>query len=305
MRFDLTDLRLFLHVHEAGTITAGAERAHLALASASERLLAMEQALGAPLLVRGRRGVQATPAGQTLAHHARIVLQQMEQLRGELGAHGSGLAGHVRLLCNTSAMSEHLPAPLAAFLAAHPRIAVDAQERSSDGVADGVRDGLCDIGIASRSTDLQGLAVLPFVADPLDLVVPRGHPLAGRTRIALADAVQEDFAGLPDDSALQVHLARQARRQGQRLRYRARLQHVDAVCRLVGLGAGLVAIVPRAAAVRLARSTGIRRVGLSDAWAARELVLCVRADEGAGPGALPRHARALLDHLAGWRGAGG
>ncbi|WP_234384301.1 LysR family transcriptional regulator, partial [Paracidovorax avenae] len=174
MRFDLTDLRLFLHVHEAGTITAGAERAHLALASASERLLAMEQALGAPLLVRGRRGVRATPAGQTLAHHARIVLQKVEQLRGELGAHGSGLAGHVRLLCNTSAMSEHLPAPLAAFLAAHPRTAVDAQERSSDNVADGVRDGLCDIGIASRTADLQGLAVVPFVADPLDLVVPRG-----------------------------------------------------------------------------------------------------------------------------------
>ncbi|AVS99486.1 LysR family transcriptional regulator, partial [Paracidovorax avenae] len=55
----------------------------------------------------------------------------------------------------------------------------------------------------------------------------------------------------------------------------------------------------------LARSTGIRRVALSDAWAARELVLCVRADDGGAPGALPRHARALLDHLAGWRGAGG
>ncbi|AVS74857.1 LysR family transcriptional regulator, partial [Paracidovorax cattleyae] len=85
----------------------------------------------------------------------------------------------------------------------------------------------------------------------------------------------------------------------QRQRHRARLQHVDAVCRLVGLGAGLVAIVPRAAAVRLARSTGIRRVALSDAWAARELVLCVRPDDSGAPGALPLHARALLDHLAG------
>ncbi|WCM94939.1 LysR family transcriptional regulator [Acidovorax sp. NCPPB 2350] len=291
MRFDLTDLQLFLHVHEAGTITAGAERTHLSLASASERIVAMEQALGAPLLVRGPRGVRATAAGQTLAHHARAVLQQMERLRGELGA---GLSGHVRMLCNTSAMSEHLPGPLAAFLAAHPRTAVDAQERGSDDVADGVRDGLCDIGIASRATDLQGLAVRPFVADPLVLVVPRGHRLAARGAIALADAADEDFAGLPEDSALQAHLARQARRQGQRLRYRARLQHVDAVCRLVGLGAGLVAVVPRASALRLARSTRVQRVALTDPWAARELVLCVRADADA----LPAHARALLDHLA-------
>ncbi|MDA8455393.1 LysR substrate-binding domain-containing protein [Acidovorax sp. GBBC 3334] len=294
MRFDLTDLQLFLHVHEAGTITAGAQRSHLSLASASERIVAMEQVLGAPLLVRGQRGVRATAAGQTLAHHARAVLQQMEQLRGELGAHGSGLSGHVRMLCNTSAMSEHLPGPLAAFLAAHPRTAVDAQERGSDEVADNVRGGLCDIGIASRAADLQGLETHPFVADPLVLVVPPGHRLAGRGALALADAAGEDFAGLPEDSALQAHLARQARREGRRLRYRARLQHVDAVCRLVGLGAGLVAIVPRASALRLARSTRVQRVALTDPWAARELVLCVRPDAGA----LPAHARALLEHLA-------
>ena len=81
----------------------------MALASASERILAMEAALGTPLLLRERRGVRATAAGRTLVHHARIVLQQMERLRGELGAHGTGLSGHVRLFCNTSAMSEHLP----------------------------------------------------------------------------------------------------------------------------------------------------------------------------------------------------
>ncbi len=294
MRFDLTDLRLFLHVHEAGTITAGAARAHMALASASERILAMEEALGTPLLLRERRGVRATAAGRTLAHHARIVLQQVERLRGELGAHGTGLSGHVRLFCNTSAMSEHLAAPLATFLAAHQRIAVDAEERASDDVADGVRTGLCDLGIASRTADLQGLEVRPFVTDPLDLIVPRGHALDGRGAVALAEVAGEDFAGLPEDSALQMHLARQALRHGRRLRYRARLQHVDAVCRLVGLNAGLVAIVPRAAAVRLARSTGVRRVALTDAWARRELVLCARTPADA----LPMHARALLEHLA-------
>ena len=61
MRFDLADLSLFRHVVEAGSITHGAERAHLALAAASTRIRNMEQALGAPLLVRGAARRHAAP----------------------------------------------------------------------------------------------------------------------------------------------------------------------------------------------------------------------------------------------------
>ncbi len=131
MRFDLTDLRLFLNVVEAGSITAGAERTHMTLASASQRVRGMEDALGSPLLLRHAQGVTPTEAGRTLLHHARVVRQQMEQLQGELGDYGTGLEGHVRVQCNTSAMTEHLPAPLARFLALHPRVSVDLEERAS------------------------------------------------------------------------------------------------------------------------------------------------------------------------------
>src|ERR1043165_3616899 len=74
MRFDLTDLSLFRHVVEAGSITHGADRAHLALAAASTRIRHMEEALGASLLVRGRGGVTPTQAGRTLLQHARTIL---------------------------------------------------------------------------------------------------------------------------------------------------------------------------------------------------------------------------------------
>ena len=77
---DLIDLRLFLHVVEQGSITAGADRSHMTLASASARVRALEDALGTPLLVRERRGAQPTPAGQTLARHAQQVLAQVGQL---------------------------------------------------------------------------------------------------------------------------------------------------------------------------------------------------------------------------------
>ncbi len=293
MRFDLTDLRLFLHVHEAGTITAGAERSHMTLASASERIRSMEQQLATPLLTRTARGVQATAAGATLVHHARLVLAQMEQLRGELGEHGAGLAARVRVRCNTSALSEHLPDRLAAFLAQHPQTALDLEEHGSSQVAEAVRDGLCDIGIASDAADLRHLQVRPFADDPLALIVPAGHPLAGRQTVALQDAAAYDFIGLPDATPLQAHVAQQARWQGQRLRYRVRLRHFDAICRLVGLGTG-IAIVPRATAARLARSSGVRRLRLADAWAQRRLVLCTRD----APDSLPAPARALFEHLA-------
>ncbi len=77
MHFDLTDPRLFLHVAEAGSITAGAARSGLALASASARVRGMEEQARVALLERGRRGVQPTPAGQTLLHHARLVMQPL------------------------------------------------------------------------------------------------------------------------------------------------------------------------------------------------------------------------------------
>src|SRR5580700_3709271 len=74
MRFDLTDLRLFIQVAETSSITHGAHQANMALASASARIRGMEESLGVPLLERGPRGVKPTPAGRALNHHARMVL---------------------------------------------------------------------------------------------------------------------------------------------------------------------------------------------------------------------------------------
>src|SRR5215469_15512326 len=107
MRFDLVDLRLFVNIVESGTITGGAAQTHMTLASASQRVIGMEDSLATPLLLRAKQGVTPTEAGRTLLHHARLVLEQVERMRGELGEYGAGLRGHVRLLCNTSAMTEH------------------------------------------------------------------------------------------------------------------------------------------------------------------------------------------------------
>ena len=129
MRFDIADLSLFRHVVEAGTITHGAERAHLALAAASTRIRNMEEALGAPLLVRTRQGITPTQAGRTLLQHARVILRQADRLREDLGAYAGGQTGQVRLLSNTNALTEFLPEALSSFLADHPNVSVDLEER--------------------------------------------------------------------------------------------------------------------------------------------------------------------------------
>lgn len=291
MRLDLIDLRLFVNVHEAGTITAGAEASHMTLASASERIRRMEEALGAALWLRERRGVRPTPAGRALLHHARLVLRQMDRLQGDLGDYGAGLKGHVRLLCNTSALGEHLPEVLSTYLAGHPGISIDLEERPSHDIADAVREGLGDIGVVSDLVDLDGLEVFAFRADPLVLIVPGGHALAGRASACLADAVDCAFVGLAEESALQAHIAHHARRLGRRLDYRIRVRSFEAVCRLVGTGIG-VGIVPRAVAARCARAPKVRRIALTDAWAARNLVVCVRRLED-----LPAPAQRLVAHL--------
>lgn len=294
MRFDLVDMQLFLHVVEAGSITGGAARAHLSLASCSERIHGMEETLGVPLLLRGRRGVSPTPAGEALVRHARLVFQQLERMRAELGDHAEGLKGTVRLLCNTASLTEYLPDALAGFLARHAHVDVELEERASHEVAKAVREGAADLGILSDAVDLSQLESFPFRTDRLvavaapalaELLSPDGRP------VAFARLADFDQVGLAGDSALSNYLELQARRLGRTLHTRVRLRGLEAVCRMVEAGVG-IGIVPEPAARRCAQTMTIVVLELADAWALRQLAICVRSFD-----ALPRHAQQLVDAL--------
>src|SRR5690606_8967441 len=108
MRLDLADLRLFLCIVEAGSITGGAARANLALASASERLRGIEAGTGVALLERHARGVVPTAAGEALAHHARLILQQQAALKSELRDFAAGARGTLHFHANTAALTDFL-----------------------------------------------------------------------------------------------------------------------------------------------------------------------------------------------------
>src|ERR1700759_4985516 len=95
MQFDLVDLRLFVAVADDRSITHGAARVHLALPSASARIKAMEETLGIALLKRGRRGVELTAAGENLLGHARVIVHNVETMRGDLQTFARGLKASV------------------------------------------------------------------------------------------------------------------------------------------------------------------------------------------------------------------
>lgn len=275
IRFDLVDLGLFRHVVEAGSITHGAERAHLALAAASARIKGMEDSLGAPLLTRSRQGVSPTPAGRALLAHARGLLAGVDRLREEMAAYSGGAAGQIRVVANTHALIEFLPEPLSEFLAAHPGIAVEIEERTSDEIVGLVAEGAADFGLLSGTVDTGGLTTFPFREDRFVLVAARGDPLAGRAEVALSDVLERDLVGLDRRSAISRFLVEKAARAGRPMRLRAQLRGFEAVCRLVEARVGL-AILPESAALRAARTLAIAVVPLSDPWARRDLTLCLR-----------------------------
>jgi DNA-binding transcriptional LysR family regulator len=289
MRFDITDLQLFLTVVEQGSLTQGAEAMDLALASVSERVSGMESALGAPLLERTRRGVRTTAAGDALVRHARLILGQIEEMRGELLNYATGLKGRVRLLSNTAGLAAFLPSQLLSFLAEHPDLSVELDERPSAEVAIAIAQGRADLGVVADITDLAALQIHPLTKDQLVVIASKTHRISQRSSVTFADVVNEPFVGL-SDAALESHLGERASRLGRQILYRVHLRSIDDVGRLVEAGVG-IAILSKACVVEMRRPR-IAIVQLAEPWARRQLYLCARDFS-----ALTPHAKLFAQQL--------
>ena len=291
MRFDLVDLQLFIAVADSRSITGGAMQVHLALASASARIKGLEQAFGTALLKRGRRGAELTAAGESLLDHARIIMHEVEAMRGDLSAFAGGARASVHMLANTSGLSEHLPKALAAFLREHSEINVDVEERESTDIAAAIANGAADLGFAAEHALPESFERFLFTEDRLVLVSARRSAFAGRRQVDFQEAAGHDFVGLTNTTALNLHVAKHAAQLGMRFRFRARLRDFDAICQMVAADVG-IAVVPEAAARRCAQSMPIAIVRIRDAWANRRLVICARNFR-----TLPRPAKQLVDYL--------
>ncbi len=291
MHFDLVDLRLMVRIAETNGLTRGAEASHMSLPAASTRVKNLEESIGTKLLYRTSQGVTLTPPGQAFVHHARLVLGQIEHLRGDLQSFAKGIKGHLRVFANTTALGEFLPPVLRDYLRSHPDVNIDLRERLSHDIVRAVTEGQTDIGIVAGAVRTENLETLPYRQDTLLLVVPRGHALAGGNPVAFADTLELDHVGLSEASAIHAFLRQACDRLHRVLPTRIEVGNFEAACRMVEAGVG-VAILPGSAARRHAQSMAIDTVALSDDWSLREMQICMRNLQ-----ALPPFARDLVDLL--------
>ena len=97
---DLDSLALFVRAAELRSLTKAAEASHIGLAAASRRMALLEHRFRTALFERSPRGVELTPAGESLLPHARAVLIEINEMQSDMRDHASGsrgvLDGHPR-----------------------------------------------------------------------------------------------------------------------------------------------------------------------------------------------------------------
>lgn len=289
MLFDLTDLRLFIFVAELKSLTRAAERMHLSLAAASNRMKELESRFGMRLLYRENKGVMLSPAGETLLGHAQQFMQQVERLKSDMQQYNNGIKGHIRIFANTTAVTEFMPQVLGTFLTAHPQVNVALEERLNHDIIRGVQEGTADIGIAAGPVQGQGLEIINFSTDRLVLATALNHPLAKAGSVTFAQTLEYPHVGLHEGSTLQHFLNRVVSDSGEHLNLRIQVRGFDAMCRMVETNVG-IGILPQSAGSRHSQSMKLALVELSDPWAVRERSVIVQKLES-----LPVYARELVD----------
>ena len=271
-----------------------AEQEHIEPSAISKRIAQLEDDLGVELLVRGRRGVQPTPAGLALLEHARSVLFTMDRIVADAASFAGGVQGHVRLIATASAIAEALLDDIAVV---HAR----ARQRQHQGRHRGARlarpraRGARRQRLARRVLGprrLRGPGASPYRRDRLVLAVYAGHPLAGRASVRFEETLDFEHVGLPPTTAVHTMLQRAAaQRRANGRRTASSSPSFDAALRVVAANLG-VSVVPLEVGRRAAVGADIALVPIADAWAERRFAICFRDFD-----ALPPASRRLVDHL--------
>lgn len=291
-RIDLTSLQLFVAVCELGSIGKTAEREFIAASAVSKRLSDLESLLSTPLLYRHTRGVDLTPAGESLLHHARSVLFSLEKMQGELSEYADGVRGHVRVHASISAIVQFLPEDLGGFIRQHAEIKIDLEEHLSTEVIRAVQEGAADLGVCNTANGFGALQVQPYRHDKLVLIVPKGHALLAQTAVFFEAALDYDHVGLHSNSSIYLAMRQAAAAIGRTIKLRIHVTGLDAMCRMIHNGLG-VGVMPQRAFELMHGVGELESVALLDDWADRRIELVARDFS-----TLPLTARLLVDHLS-------
>ncbi|MBV2365665.1 LysR family transcriptional regulator [Streptomonospora nanhaiensis] len=297
--FDLRRLRVLRAVHHHGTVTGAAEALHLSPSAVSQQIRQLAKELGVALLEPDGRRVRLTSAAVVLLDHADALSTRWEQALADLAVHADGDAGPLRIAGFATGIAVLL-APAAALLRrSRPRLSVSVTQAETGECFDMLLAGSADLAVFVPDPTVVVAEDSRFdqrvlIEEPHDLLVPAGHPLAGRSSVALSEAAREDWV-IPDDSCGHHRLVQVACASAG---FTPRVAHVatewSAATALVAHGLG-VTLAPRM--LPIATAHPIARVPLhGSATPVRSILTCVRAGSADHPAVA--HGLAALREVA-------
>jgi DNA-binding transcriptional LysR family regulator len=191
-RLNPKQLALLVQLDEKRSVVHAAEAANLTQPAASKALSQLEEALGVQLFSRHARGVIPTPFGEILVRHARSVLAELRQTHDEIEAAREGLSGEVQIGTAITAATTLVPQAVIALNKRSPKVRIGIELGFSEALVRRLLARRLDIAIARLNpTHVSSeLAFEPIAEDAHDAVVRAGHPLLGRTGLALADTTE-------------------------------------------------------------------------------------------------------------------
>ncbi|WP_155054312.1 LysR family transcriptional regulator [Streptomyces blattellae] len=248
---DLRRLHVLRAVAHYGTVTAAAHALHFTPSAASQQIRQLARDLGVDLLEPQGRGVRLTPAAESLLAHADAIQARWDQAELDLRAGQGEPAGLLRA-CGFPLAVAVLLAPMAARLRGrHPRLDVRVQEAVVPESFNLLFEGESDLAVVEATVVNPPLSDArfdqqPLLDDPFDLVVPEGHPLAGRGRIDLAEAAHESWIAPVPDSPCRPHVLSACGAAGFTPDVVHQAMDWNGMAHLVAHGLG-VALIPRLA----------------------------------------------------------
>lgn len=196
---ELQQLRYVVEVAATSSFTRAAERCFVTQSALSHQVAALERELGQRLFVRSSRSVRTTEAGEAFLGHARAAVAAADSAREAATSTGGRVTGTLRLGIIPTVTAVDVPVLIARFRTAHPEVRVELTVGNSDALIDSVRRGELDAALLGLRAGVapQGVAVRELSRERLVAAVPRGHRLAVRRRVRLADLADETFADFP------------------------------------------------------------------------------------------------------------
>ena len=271
---ELRQLRSFVAIAQAGTLTAAAAELHVAQQSLSQQLRVLEAQVGGALFQRSSRGVTLTMLGQALLDEARPLLAQADRLADTIARTARGERTELRVGFLPSVANYLMPPVVRAFRDHHPQIALRTEDVTIAQLVERVRDGRLDAGL-SRQPLVDDLRAEEILREPVAAVLPEGHQLAARSELALSDLADESWVLTPRSSWAPWH--RKYDEDYARAGYRPRVvQRADSPQSLLALVAAGVGVTRLPLSARSLRDTGVAFVPLAGDSAA--VVLVTRPD---------------------------